>query len=203
MAFKTYAQIASASDVQDGDLFATYRGTGPLKSITAAILAGYMAVKLAATWLQTANNLSDVANPAAARTNLAVLGIGNALSELAGIAATARNNIGALAATNPAYTGGSVGNLNTAGATTLDVSVADYHQRSISANTTFTLQGGTPGKTSDLTLELTIASAAAPIFTGVKWEGGSSPNPGNGRHLLGFLWNGTDWTGVLIALAVA
>jgi hypothetical protein len=105
MAFKTFAQLTAATDVQDADLLAAYRGTGPLKSVTAAIHAAYLAVKLAATFLSTANNLSELtATASTARTNL---GLGTAatqnvstfaqaannLSDLAS-AATARNNLG-------------------------------------------------------------------------------------------------------------
>lgn len=214
MAFKTFAQLTAATDVQDGDLFASWRGTGPTKSVTALIVVAYLQVKLATTFLSTANNLSELtATASTARANLglgtaatqnisAFLQTANNLSDLAS-AATARTNLGALSSANPTYTGGSVGNINTAGAGTLDVSVADYHQRSISSNTTYTLQGGTASKSSSMLVELTITSAALPTFTGVKWEGGAVPAPGNGRHLFGFVWNGTDWTGSLIVLAAA
>jgi hypothetical protein len=101
------------------------------------------------------------------------------------------------------YTGSAIGIINTGGGTTLDCSVSDFHQRSISANTTYTLQGGVAGKSAFMIAELTITSAAIPTFTGAKWENGTAPNPGNGRADFGFIWNGTDWTGVLLAVAVA
>jgi hypothetical protein len=213
MADKDYSQLTSATTAGDSDLIAIYPTGGPLKKLTWATFKSLVITALGTTYLTVANNLADLASASAARANLglgtaatlassALFQVANNLSEVAN-AATARANLGALGSTNPTYIGGAIGNLLNSLSTTLDVSVADYHQRSISTNTTFTLQGGTAGKTSDLTLEITVASAAVPTFTGVKWEGGSSPNPGNGRHLLGFLWNGTDWTGVLIALAVA
>lgn len=63
MAFKTFAQLASAADVQDADLFASYRGTGPLKSLTAAIFFSYIATKLGSTTdgisVGTANTAAD------------------------------------------------------------------------------------------------------------------------------------------------
>ena len=48
-----------------------------------------------------------------------------------------------------------------------------------------------------------ITSAAVPTFTGVQWSGGSAPSPGNGEHLLGFVYDGSEWTGVLVALNVS
>lgn len=42
MATKTYAQLNVQTTVQDGDLLASYRGAGPLKSVTALILQTYM-----------------------------------------------------------------------------------------------------------------------------------------------------------------
>lgn len=42
MVAKTYADLSAAPDVADGDLLASYRGTGPLKQLTAAQLKNYM-----------------------------------------------------------------------------------------------------------------------------------------------------------------
>jgi len=69
--------------------------------------------------LGTANNLSDLASAATARTNLAVLGIANNLSDLAS-AATARTNLGlgtmALQnANNVAITGGTISGVTFSG----------------------------------------------------------------------------------------
>lgn len=41
MASKTYAELAVATDLQGGDLLATYRGVGPLKSLTASLAKVY------------------------------------------------------------------------------------------------------------------------------------------------------------------
>lgn len=214
MAFKTFAQLTAGTDVQDGDLFSAYRGSGPLKSVTALVVVAYLQVKLAASFLTPANNLSELtATASTARTNL---GLGTAstqntsifaqaannLSDLASVA-TARTNLGALAATNPATTGAGTSVVNSAGGTTLDCSVADFHVRSISSNTTFTLSGVTAGKASSFGLQLSITSAAIPTFTGVLWEGGTPPGPGNGNHLLGFNYDGTSWWGALIVVAGA
>ncbi len=44
MATKTYAELTVATDIDDADLLASYRGTlGPLKSITALLLKNYVA----------------------------------------------------------------------------------------------------------------------------------------------------------------
>ena len=43
---KTYAQLSVASSVVDTDLLASYRSPGPLKSVTADILADYMRTKI-------------------------------------------------------------------------------------------------------------------------------------------------------------
>lgn len=45
---KTYAQLTAATDVEDADLLATYRDTGPLKRITASTLKDYFAGESAA-----------------------------------------------------------------------------------------------------------------------------------------------------------
>lgn len=50
MAFKTYAGLATTVTVLDADLLATYSGTGPLKSTTAAIFAAYVGTKLTGTY---------------------------------------------------------------------------------------------------------------------------------------------------------
>jgi hypothetical protein len=39
---KTYPQLTAATDVQDADLLASYRSTGPLKKLTANLLADYV-----------------------------------------------------------------------------------------------------------------------------------------------------------------
>lgn len=46
MASKTYAALTAATDMQDGDLLASYRSTGPMKSVTALITSAYFATKL-------------------------------------------------------------------------------------------------------------------------------------------------------------
>lgn len=47
MADKTYAQLDAATDVDDADLLASWRASGPLKKITAAVLSAYMAASTA------------------------------------------------------------------------------------------------------------------------------------------------------------
>jgi hypothetical protein len=76
MADKTYPELNSATDVQPTDLLASYRPStsGPLKSITWAILLTAIQTALGAVFLQKANNLSDVANAPQARSNLGLGG---------------------------------------------------------------------------------------------------------------------------------
>lgn len=71
----TYPGLASATTVQDTDLIATWRASGPLTKVQASVLEAYMQLKMSLLFLQPANNLSDVANPTTARANL---GLGSA-----------------------------------------------------------------------------------------------------------------------------
>ena len=57
---KTYPQLTAATDVQDGDLLASYRSTGPLKRLTALLLSSYM--------VKTALAFIDAGTGAIART---------------------------------------------------------------------------------------------------------------------------------------
>ena len=243
MAFKTYASLASTSTVLDADLFASYSGSGPLKSITAANVSAYLqgkTVSLAQTIsINTATTAVDylilkptdygVGKPAlyfskeatalnyqiqlydgatvAGQIDLKLtllnltgtMTVSGALVVGGGLTLTGAFAISGLIT----YVGAPISTINTGGGATLDFSVSDYHQRSISTNTTYTIQGGTASKFSGLALELTIASGAVPTFTGVKWDSGLVPTLPNGRNLLVFIWNGTDVTGSLIAQAVA
>jgi len=63
---KTYPQLTAATDVQDADLLASYRSTGPLKKVTASTTRTYMSALSAAK----AANLSDLADIPTARANL-------------------------------------------------------------------------------------------------------------------------------------
>lgn len=81
MAFRTYDQLTVQTTAADGDLLATWRATGPLKSLTIALLR---TTYLNTYYLQAANNLSDLASAPTARTNL---GLGSAATKTAGTAA--------------------------------------------------------------------------------------------------------------------
>lgn len=199
MASKTFAQLASQADVQDADLLAAYRGTGPLKSVTALVLVAY----LAATFLKRSNNLSDLADAPTARTNLGLgtaathaatefmLGANN-LSDVAS-AATARGNLGAAPTASPVFTGGvtqtgsSKASVTALAALDIDWSANDVQTKAISSNSTFTFSNFTTGKAQSVTLFLTISSAAVPAWpASVKYGGGVNPSAtlGNGTHML-------------------
>lgn len=55
MADKTYAALTVEPDVQDADLVATYRSTGPLKTVTALVFATYLVAKVLATTIPVAS----------------------------------------------------------------------------------------------------------------------------------------------------
>lgn len=197
--YKTFAQLAAQSDVQDADLLAAFRGTGPLKSVSAAVLYSYLSGKFGSaaqvstsSLLQTANNLSDLASVATARTNL-----------------------GAAAAASPTITGGMTlsggmslsgavaGNVVAPAATTLDVSQGEFQTKTISANTAFALAGATAGKWSAMLLELTTSASAQPTFTGARWSNGTKPTFPNGTHQIGLNYNGSAWTANVVAMNVS
>jgi len=82
----TYPQLGTATTVQDTDLIATWRASGPLTKVQASVLETYLQGKLSPLFLQPADNLSDVSNVGTARANL---GLGSAAIQTTGTSGTA------------------------------------------------------------------------------------------------------------------
>jgi hypothetical protein len=217
MADKTVAQLTSITSPADTDLVPVYDSTAQLlKKLTWADLITLLAAALGATYLTVADNLSDLNSASAARSNLglgtaatmassAFFQVTNNLSEVAN-AATARTNLGAAASSAPTITGGMTfsgsvkSNVQAVSALEIDLSLAEYFTKSISANSTFTFANATASKGQAFILFLTISSAAVPTWpAAVKWAGGVNPSSGlgNGSHELGFTTpdGGTTWVG--------
>lgn len=81
-----YPQLNTATTVQDTDLLATWRASGPLTKVQASVLESYIQGKLGSSFLSTANNLSELTSTAAtARANL---GLGSAALASTGTSGT-------------------------------------------------------------------------------------------------------------------
>lgn len=124
---------------------------------------------------------------------------------------------GAAPAASPAFTGEaslsgsmtqdgpSFANAATVTAGAIDLTEGNFHQASISTNTTFTFNGAEAGLVNIIVLNLTISSAAVPTWpASVDWPGGLSPTFGNGSHRVGFIsFDGTNWAGLIGGLGFA
>ena len=73
----TPPNLSTATTINNADLLLVwpYAAGGPLESITWSAFQAQIVTSLASNWLQPSNNLSDLANPGTARTNL---GLGSA-----------------------------------------------------------------------------------------------------------------------------
>jgi hypothetical protein len=211
-------QLTATTNLADGDLLLIYVVADTvMRKLRWDVFQDLVIDALGNSYLEVANNLSDLQNASVARGNLglgtaavlasgALFQVANNLSEIAN-AATARSNLGAAAASAPAITGGMTltgpvkGNINAVASTSIDVSIGEFHTKSMSSNTTYTFDNATASKGQGFVLELTVSSSATPTWpASVKWEGGTAPLLANGKHVLGFLTfdGGTTWDGFII-----
>lgn len=218
MADKDYSQLTSATSAADADLLAIYPDPGgPLKKLTFLTFINQVLAALGTTYLVRASNLSDLTSASTARANLALgsaatlassalFQVANNLSEVAN-AVTARTNLGAAASDAPTitsgmtYSGSTKQNVQAIASTAIDVSLAEWQTKSISANTTFTFTNATAAKAQGLALLLTISSSAVPTWPGsVDWPDAATPSFENGESLIVFATfdGGTSWKGAVI-----
>lgn len=92
----TPPNLTAATTLNNNDLLLVwpYGAGGPLESMQWSVFKGLLADGLSGTWLQPSNNLSDLASPTTARTNL---GLGTAAVANTG---TSGNVLGALNGSN-------------------------------------------------------------------------------------------------------
>jgi hypothetical protein len=223
MTDKTPDQLTATTTIADADLLMLYIiADSVMKKVRWDAFQDLVIDALGGVYPLLVNNLSDLPNASVARGNLglgtaatlaasALFQVTNNLSEVAN-AATARTNLGAAAAAAPTITGGMTFSGNTkqnvaaVAALDIDVSVGEFHTKSISSNSTFTFSGVTASKAQAFVLELTISSNAVPTWpASVEWEEGVAAEPGNGTHLIGFVTfdGGTSWIGMVGAFNVS
>lgn len=100
------------------------------------------------------------------------------------------------------FSGSTKANTQALAGTDIDLSLAEFFTKSISANTTFTFSNPTASKGLAFTVELTISGGAVDTWpASVGYDDGVQLVLGNGRHALGFIsYNGgTDWVMSVIA----
>jgi hypothetical protein len=202
---RTYDQLTEQTEVASTDLLAVYPAGGPLKKIGFTNFVAAIGGELGSGgYLQSGNNLSDLASASSARANLglgtsavlaasALFQVANNLSEVAN-AATARTNLGAAASNAPSITGGMTLSGTTkatplaVSGTEIDFSAQEIQTKSISSDTTFSYANLTAGKAQGIILLLTISGGAKPTFpAGTESQGGTTLLLGNGKHWIALL----------------
>lgn len=203
MAFKTLQNTTVQATVQATDILAIARGTGALSNVVVSALVTFLqgASGLGTFFLQAANNLSDLASAATARTNL---GLGSIATHPTSDFATAASPVITGGITLTGSTKQNVSALGTGN--TIDTSVSDFFTASITANTTYSFTNAVASEAEAFVLRLTLGSGAVPTWPAtVKWPSGSAPVLGNGTHVLGFITfdGGTTWEGFVGAINVS